>query len=825
MDLWPGTTDSETDEPPSGESGLTTLAPWETATESNGSTSPAPTAIALLCLNASLSSSCNDSVSGNMSLGVQEEWKRPFALWQTVVIGVLIGICIILTVGGNILVLTAFVVERTIRQPSNYFIASLAMSDLFIGVVSMPFYAFYVLVGRWELGPIPCDLWLATDHTVCLVSIYTVLLITIDRYCSVKIATKYRNWRTRDKVIWMVAITWIVPFLVFFISIMGWEHFIGYRDLDPGECAVQFLKDPVFNTSLIFGYFYATLVVLFILYGGIYKTASDMQKKSAAKQKKMQSLVAMGRGGAGSGLGAGISRPVSDKPKLTDLVAATVAAQLPATRADHQGASQLGSGDSGSSQKTSSNRTGNTETTSFSDKGKENSDQDRSSSPVFESDEEYSQDSRQPRPEKPRKPKTHKATSKLDQKMAKRASKAGDARMSIVEATLLRIEPPPFATNRASGLAKHMLCALPLAETIHDGHSKVLKHERKSSSTQKSPQSPSSKPKHKRASQQSLQEQSVIVEQSLLDTDNVMTPLTPPNSQFDLTSPTEPIKPMPMSSKPAPPSTLNVKSDFTAPDSGLDSVRFIDQESSYPLGSPGSVNMSLASLPSMPSVASRGSTPTTDSRPRVVRASATIGTITEAPLVPSPQEKSTNKKSPVVMSTLNTPRCEPQGHLTLHTKNSIVETQSSQSGTVTRVANPEEARSLLDADTTLSREGSTNRSTRSRGLVSSFSKRINKKRKTDKRHKSKSENRARKALRTISFILGAFVICWTPYHICALVEGFCSDPAGCVNHHLFYFTYFLCYANSPINPFCYALANQQFKKTFYRVLRGDFHKT
>lgn len=89
------------------------------------------------------------------------------------------------------------------------------------------------------------------------------------------------------------------------------------------------------------------------------------------------------------------------------------------------------------------------------------------------------------------------------------------------------------------------------------------------------------------------------------------------------------------------------------------------------------------------------------------------------------------------------------------------------------------------------------------------------------RTKSKSENRARKALRTISFILGAFVICWTPYHILALIQGFCTSKEGCVNHHLFYFTYFLCYANSPINPFCYAMANQQFKKTFYRILRGD----
>ena len=113
-------------------------------------------------------------------------------------------------------------------------------------------------------------------------------------------------------------------------------------------------------------------------------------------------------------------------------------------------------------------------------------------------------------------------------------------------------------------------------------------------------------------------------------------------------------------------------------------------------------------------------------------------------------------------------------------------------------------------------------------FVRSIGKRIKGRRKSkgqgDERQKSKSENRARKALRTISFILGAFVFCWTPYHILALVEGFCSTPP-CTNGHLYMFSYFLCYANSPMNPFCYALANQQFKKTFMRILRGDLHIT
>lgn len=87
-----------------------------------------------------------------------------------------------------------------------------------------------------------------------------------------------------------------------------------------------------------------------------------------------------------------------------------------------------------------------------------------------------------------------------------------------------------------------------------------------------------------------------------------------------------------------------------------------------------------------------------------------------------------------------------------------------------------------------------------------------------KKDRIKTENRAKKALRTISFILGAFVTCWTPYHIIAIVASFCPS---CINIHLYMVSYFLCYLNSPVNPFCYAAANQQFKNAFKRIMTGD----
>ena len=58
----------------------------------------------------------------------------------TVLIAVSMAVCIVVTTFGNLLVIVSFAVDRQIRQPTNYFIASLAVTDVLIGTVSMPFY-------------------------------------------------------------------------------------------------------------------------------------------------------------------------------------------------------------------------------------------------------------------------------------------------------------------------------------------------------------------------------------------------------------------------------------------------------------------------------------------------------------------------------------------------------------------------------------------------------------------------------------------------------------------------------------------------------------
>lgn len=124
-----------------------------------------------------------------------------FTLSQTVFIALISGLLSFITVSGNIMVMVSFKIDKQLQNISNYFLFSLALADFFIGLISMPLFTVYTILGYWPFGRHVCDGWLALDYLASNASVLNLLLISFDRYLSVTRPLTYRAKRTKGKAL------------------------------------------------------------------------------------------------------------------------------------------------------------------------------------------------------------------------------------------------------------------------------------------------------------------------------------------------------------------------------------------------------------------------------------------------------------------------------------------------------------------------------------------------------------------------------------------------------------------------------------------------
>jgi len=84
---------------------------------------------------------------------------------------------------------------------------------------------------------------------------------------------------------------------------------------------------------------------------------------------------------------------------------------------------------------------------------------------------------------------------------------------------------------------------------------------------------------------------------------------------------------------------------------------------------------------------------------------------------------------------------------------------------------------------------------------------------------TQEKRQERKAAKTLSAILLVFILTWTPYNVLAVMKGILGpDQSDIIPEIIWNIAYCLCYINSTINPFCYALCNAAFRRTYIRIL-------
>lgn len=72
------------------------------------------------------------------------------------------------TILGNIFVLLAISVDFHLRSPTHFLMGSLAMADLLLGILVLPFSSAQLYFDMWPFGEIYCEIWLGKHNCINL---------------------------------------------------------------------------------------------------------------------------------------------------------------------------------------------------------------------------------------------------------------------------------------------------------------------------------------------------------------------------------------------------------------------------------------------------------------------------------------------------------------------------------------------------------------------------------------------------------------------------------------------------------------------------------
>ncbi|KAF3706659.1 Adenosine receptor A2b Adenosine receptor 2b [Channa argus] len=127
----------------------------------------------------------------------------------------------VLSISGNILVCWAVAINSTLKNATNYFLVSLAVADILVGCLAIPF-AITISIGI-HLDFYGCLFLACFVLVLTQSSIFSLLAIAIDRYLAVKIPLRYKELMTGKTAREIIAILWILSFVIGLIPFFGWN--------------------------------------------------------------------------------------------------------------------------------------------------------------------------------------------------------------------------------------------------------------------------------------------------------------------------------------------------------------------------------------------------------------------------------------------------------------------------------------------------------------------------------------------------------------------------------------------------------------------------
>uniref|UniRef100_A0A1A7WYX7 D(3) dopamine receptor n=1 Tax=Iconisemion striatum TaxID=60296 RepID=A0A1A7WYX7_9TELE len=176
----------------------------------------------------------------------------------------LYSLLILAIVFGNVLVCLAVLRERSLQTTTNYLVVSLAVADLLVASLVMPWVVYLEVVGgAWLFSRLYCNIFVTLDVMMCTASILNLCAISIDRYTAVVMPVLYNTThRSRKRVFAMIATVWVLAFTVSCPLLFGFN-----TTDDPRVCSIS-NPDFVIYSSVVS--FYLPFIVTLMVYIRIY---------------------------------------------------------------------------------------------------------------------------------------------------------------------------------------------------------------------------------------------------------------------------------------------------------------------------------------------------------------------------------------------------------------------------------------------------------------------------------------------------------------------------------------------------------------------------
>ncbi|XP_057691010.1 opioid receptor, delta 1b [Corythoichthys intestinalis] len=208
---------------------------------------------------------------------------------------VVIAVCItalyslICVVGllGNVLVMYGVVRYTKMKTATNIYIFNLALADA-LATSTLPFQSANYLMSTWPFGQLLCKVVIAIDYYNMFTSIFTLTMMSVDRYVAVCHPVKALDFRTPAKAkiinicIWILSSVIAVPVMIMAVTKVTAKGNADCRIIFPEP---DWYWDTVTKICVFIFAFLVPVLVITICYGLMILRLKSVRLLSGSKEK------------------------------------------------------------------------------------------------------------------------------------------------------------------------------------------------------------------------------------------------------------------------------------------------------------------------------------------------------------------------------------------------------------------------------------------------------------------------------------------------------------------------------------------------------------